>query len=435
MKQRISKISVLTKHLIFSLAVAALFLILLMSFIDVLWSYNTKLEILNNNLNNIPTVYVDIITHSLWVFDDQQLKNSVDSINNLDGVFYVSITSPEGVAISAGIEKADEFESYKYNLIYVHNDRELNLGKLLVNYQLPKLSEILVDNLIAIFIRVVFVVGLILIVSFFLFSFFIAIPISNLTAILQSKSDYSKILFSRKRIFKENDEIDYLVTSFNRVFDKIRQEIDEREEHEKKLIDSVTEKNVLISEVHHRVKNNLQIILSLLNLQKSESDNLEDALNSTINRIRAMSEVHEQLYNSDDFSKISIYDYLNSLIMNIAELSADIDLKMVSSEKDFQVDLDTAIPLGLIINELILNSIKYAFADGKGIIEIEILEGADRFNKIRVKDNGVGVESIEDLRKSSSLGFHIVESLVEQIDGKIDISSVNGLFVTISIPR
>ncbi len=118
----------------------------------------------------------------------------------------------------------------------------------------------------------------------------------------------------------------------------------------------------------------------------------------------------------------------------MSELSVGINIKMASIDKDFQVVLDIAIPLGLIINELILNSIKYAFPDGQGIIDIEILDSSDGYSKIRVKDNGIGVKNIDELRRSSSLGFHIVESLVEQIDGKIDISSDKGVSVIISVP-
>ncbi len=434
MKQQNIKFSIITRQLISSLIIAALCFILLMGVIDVVWNYNNELETLNNNLNNIPSVYIDIITHSLWIFDDQQLENSVKSINNLSGVFFVSISTREGSIVSSGVEKAEKFESYEYELNYIYENKNVNLGKLLVHYQLPEFRRILLDNLIEIFMRVGFIVGLILIVIFVLVNYFIARPISILAAIIQEKSDYSTVEYSRKRIFKKHDEIDILVNAFNRIFEKIRHEIHEREDHAKKLIDSVNEKNVLISEVHHRVKNNLQIILSLLNLQKNESDNIEDALNATINRIRAMSEVHEQLYNSNDFSKISMHNYLNSLIGKMSELSFNIKIKMVSEDKDLLVALDIAIPLGLIINELILNSLKYAFPDGQGLIEIEILENSEEYSNIRVKDNGVGVKNVDELSRSSSLGFHIVESLVEQIDGKIAISSDSGLSVTISIP-
>ncbi len=434
MKQKKIIFSIITRQLLLSLIMAALIIIFIMVAIEVRLEYEQKLGELNERLDRIPIAFLDIITQSLWDFDDKQLENFVQSIYNIGGVSCISITSTEGNVISAGLVEGDSFKSLSYDLDYFYNGKYVRLGVMNVYYILPQIGEIIVERLSEIFLRVAFIVFLIFLILFILVNYFIARPISNLATIIQAKSDYSTVIFPRRRIYKEHDEIDILFTSFNYILDNIRLEIHDRKENEKKLINNVNEKNVLISEVHHRVKNNLQIILSLLNLQKNESDSIEDALNSTINRIRAMSEVHEQLYNSNDFSKISMQNYLNSLISNMSELSVGINIKMVSVEKDFQVVLDTAIPLGLIINELILNSIKYAFPEGRGKIEIEILDNIDGYSKIRVKDNGVGVKSIEDLRRSSSLGFHIVESLVEQIDGKIDIISVNGLSVTISIP-
>ncbi|MCF6336137.1 MAG: sensor histidine kinase, partial [Spirochaetales bacterium] len=238
----------------------------------------------------------------------------------------------------------------------------------------------------------------------------------------------------RRRIFKKQDEIDSLFSAFNRTFQKVRIEIHEREMNEKKLIQTVEEKNILISEVHHRVKNNLQIILSLLYLQKNEADNIDDALNGTINRISAMAEVHEQLYNSDDFTRISMYDYLSSLIENISRFSESASIAMISGSNNIEVGLDTAIPLGLIINELILNSLKYAFPAGGGKIEVEILKEKNAYSRIEVRDNGVGIDSDYDKGKQQSLGFQIIESLIGQIGGKIEVISDNGLSVIVSVP-
>lgn len=434
MRQKKFRISIITSQLFLTLISVAFVLIILMVAFEVRIEYRHKLDSLNERLANIQNSFLDIINYSLWTFDVKQLENSVKSIKEIDGVSYVSIKTAENDFISAGTIKDEYYENLNYTLYYSNSNNNIRLGVLNVYYHFPHVGEIIFSQLSKIFLRVAILVSIVFVVLFIVVNYFIADPISNLAWEIQVKSDYSKIIFSRKRLFKKNDEIDYLITAFNSIFDKIRQEIHEREEHEKKLTNSVNEKNVLISEVHHRVKNNLQIILSLLNLQKNESDSIEDALNSTINRIRAMSEVHEQLYNSNDFSYISMNDYINSLIGKLSELSVGINIALVPVINDFQVILDTAIPLGLIINELILNSIKYAFPERKGEIEIEILESNKKYSKIRVKDNGVGVKSVDDLRRSSSLGFHIVESLVEQIDGKIDIISDNGLSVTIFIP-
>jgi two-component sensor histidine kinase len=433
--KELNHFGIITRQLIFLLIVSAVFFILLISIITVVMTYNNQLETLENNLNNISIYSLDIINHSLWVFDDKQLEYSIKSILNIDGVVFVSIIAADGNRISFGQSREKGIQSLEYRLVYSYEGEDIYLGVLDVQYLLPRWLEIFITHISSIFLRVGFVVAFVLIIVFIIVNYFIVKPISILVHSIQIKDNYETLNISRTRLFKKHDEIDFLIDSFNETFSKIRQEINERRNHEIKLFEHVKEKNILLSEVHHRVKNNLQIILSLLNLQKNESNNIKESLNSTISRIRAMSVIHEQLYNSDNFSKISMHDYLISLVSDMSELSFDTTIKMVSAYSDMQVDLDTAIPLGLIINELILYSLNNSFPENYGLIELEILEDSEKFSNIRIKDNGVGINSIDDHKKSSNLGLNIVYGLVDQIDGKINIISDNGLSITISIPH
>jgi two-component sensor histidine kinase len=207
-------------------------------------------------------------------------------------------------------------------------------------------------------------------------------------------------------------------------------EIDIRLNAEKELTKTVGEKEVLIREVHHRVKNNLQIIISLLNLQSRyiNDETTLSAFRESQNRIKVMALVHEKLYQSKDISKINLYDYVhflgNSLLQYFGMKGKGITLTM--DIRDISLSVDTAIPLGLIFNELISNSLKYAFPGGrKGEISVAIHRQDDTLT-ILFKDNGVGIPNDLDWRNAKSLGIRLVISLVEQLNGTIELDRTAG---------
>jgi len=201
-------------------------------------------------------------------------------------------------------------------------------------------------------------------------------------------------------------------------------------ENEKKLIESVKEKEVLLKEVHHRVKNNLQVINSILNLQSSyvkDEETLQIIIESQ-NRIRSMSFIHESLYQTKDFTHISFDNYISTLIKNLVQ-SYEVRANQIELELDIEkVDLalDQAIPCGLILNELITNALKYAYPDGeKGVISIQVAsEGSDI--QISVKDYGVGLPKGLNIAESDSLGLSLVDTLVSQLDGECTVKTDNG---------
>lgn len=214
-------------------------------------------------------------------------------------------------------------------------------------------------------------------------------------------------------------------------FDGIVEDITERKKAEEKLKASLLEKEVLLREIHHRVKNNLQIISSLLNLQSRHIED-ESALNmfrESRNRVRSMALVHEKLYRSDDLAGVDFCEYVRSLGshlfmaygINSKSIELDVDVK------DVFLDINTSIPCGLIINELISNSLKHAFKDRRrGKIRV-VLESRNS-NKFRlvVSDDGVGIPKSLDMAKTDSLGLQLVTMLIEQLQGKLAIDRNNG---------
>jgi PAS domain S-box-containing protein len=205
-------------------------------------------------------------------------------------------------------------------------------------------------------------------------------------------------------------------------------DITERKTADEQLIKSLKEKEVLLQEIHHRVKNNMQIISSLLNLQTQYvDDEAVDVLKESQNRVKSMSIIHEKLYRSNDFTRINIADYINSLVNGLFHSYAikDDQVTLNFDIDDIKLNIETAVPCGLIISELVSNSLKYAFPDGKGEIRISLKEVYDQIELI-ISDNGIGLPDDLDIAKNDSLGLKLVNSLTNQIDGQIELDRSQG---------
>ena len=210
------------------------------------------------------------------------------------------------------------------------------------------------------------------------------------------------------------------------------QDITERKRVEEQILTSLKEKEVLLQEVHHRVKNNMQLISSLLNLQSSQIKDKKalEALKSSQNRVRSMALIHERVYQSKDFARVNFSDYAQSLSSHLLS-SYGIDpqvIKLNLDIKDVFLDINTAIPCSLIINELVSNSLKHAFPEGKkGEIEIVAHLLNENETEFVVSDNGVGIPKEVDFRETESLGLHLVTILVEdQLHGDIKLDRAKG---------
>ncbi|MBL7900253.1 MAG: tetratricopeptide repeat protein, partial [Crocinitomicaceae bacterium] len=202
----------------------------------------------------------------------------------------------------------------------------------------------------------------------------------------------------------------------------------------KRTLISKEEKEILLKEVHHRVKNNLQIINSLIRLQANfmNAKNFREKLMETENRIRSMALIHEKLYKTGNLASLSVRNYIEELSFNILESyenhKVKIRLKFDLEEKEYGID--TLIPLGLIINEVLSNSIKHAFFErDEGNIFISIHSEGNR-SVMKISDDGIGADlSFEEL-KEDSLGLELIDSLCEQLDGKLELNTENGFNYT-----
>lgn len=215
----------------------------------------------------------------------------------------------------------------------------------------------------------------------------------------------------------------------------IAQNITERIENENKITQSLKEKEILLKEVHHRVKNNMQVISSILNLQSSyvKDTYALNLLKECQNRIKSMAFIHESLYQTKNFESVNFSDYVSTLAKNLVH-SYSINtkkIKLILTLDKLYLNLDLSIPCGLIINEIISNSLKYAFPNNlDGIIFVTLKANNNKVN-IQVGDNGIGISNQIDIKNTQTLGLQLVDTLVEQINGTINLNRNKGTIFNI----
>ncbi len=214
-----------------------------------------------------------------------------------------------------------------------------------------------------------------------------------------------------------------------KLYQQVQIELANKEQLYQQLNSELEQKKVLIQEVHHRVKNNLQVMSSLLSMQfRNTTPELKIMIEDYQNRIQSMALIHAQLYQNEDLANINFHDYISDLTTNLFQCygsnSTNVQYKLEVS--NIFISLDQAIPLGLIINELISNALKYAFPEGFGEINIRLIQVENQFH-LTVSDNGIGIPPELDLKNTRSLGMQLVNSLANQLEGKLTYEGHEGL--------
>ncbi|UKN01996.1 PAS domain S-box protein [Paracrocinitomix mangrovi] len=213
--------------------------------------------------------------------------------------------------------------------------------------------------------------------------------------------------------------------------------VEAEEEIKSKTLQSLHEKNVMLKEIHHRVKNNMQVVTSLMSLQASkiEDEHLKEVFVKSQYRINSMALVHELLYQADNLSQINISDYIkklaNSIAMSFHGNNEEVKLKM--SIPEIHLNMDTAIPLGIIVTEILTNSYKYAFNDiTSSIISITLSQNQDSTLLLTIEDNGIGFDREKVCLEKNTLGLSLIDSLCQQLEGEYYLNTENGTSYKIS---
>jgi two-component sensor histidine kinase len=235
---------------------------------------------------------------------------------------------------------------------------------------------------------------------------------------------YARLDFSVKtKITSDGDVLDAIASGVNMLGEEL-----------KSSSVTVKEKDHLLREIHHRVKNNMQIISSLLNLQ---SENIKDErflnlIKDSRNRINAMAFIHEMLYSTADFKYTNFNSYVQklarSLMASYSETAVNVQFN-IQIDKTLRFDVDKMIPLGLILNEAITNSFKYAFISKdtkQKVINISLEVSPEQKYQLFIGDNGVGLPKKFEMKKDANLGMQLILLLSEQIDGKIELLKSKG---------
>jgi PAS domain S-box-containing protein len=217
----------------------------------------------------------------------------------------------------------------------------------------------------------------------------------------------------------------------------LARDITERKEAENRIKSSLEEKNVLLREIHHRVKNNMQVISSLLSLQSRfiKNGDASNIFKDSQNRVKSMSMIHEMLYQSPDLSSIDFNEYIQNLVRYLFH-SYGVDnehIKIHVKVSQIKLEIDRAIPLGLIVNELVSNAIKHAFPKGKGNIYVVMVREKCHYTFI-VKDDGVGLPTDFDINQTETLGLELIITLTGQLDGTIEEKRNHGTEFIIDFP-
>lgn len=247
-------------------------------------------------------------------------------------------------------------------------------------------------------------------------------------SILNVIMSFARLEFNQKTDISDNQD----------VFDLIGAGVNMLGEELENSVITIRERESLLKEVHHRVKNNLQIISSLLNLQAtySEDERFLALVRECRNRIISMAMIHEMLYKSKDLSKINASEYVRNLCSSLQssfytvgdEINFEFDL-----DRTIELDADTMIPVGLILNEVVSNSYKYAFPENKGSISVQLLKNKNQIS-FKISDDGIGFPEGMIFENLRTLGVQLIFSLVEQLNGKVTVQQKNGASFHIVFP-
>jgi two-component sensor histidine kinase len=254
---------------------------------------------------------------------------------------------------------------------------------------------------------------------------------------------FQKIKESEKKLQQSHEKLEMHVEQRTAELEQVNRELNieiaERLKSEQRLMESLKEKDVLLKEVHHRVKNNLQIIASLLDMSKRRAGRPEtvDLLNEALAKIYTMSLIHSQLYQSDRFDEINMGKNIRDLVNQLSQFYLrDRNIGLSIQAPDIYLSVTQALPCALVVNELVSNAFKYAFkGKDSGKIEIRLKKLAHERISLKIMDNGVGIPVDIDIYNTETLGFKLVRNLIiKQLKGKFKITCDGGTTIDIEFP-
>ncbi len=436
-----------------------------------------RIQAISDKVHTVAKLTELSIGAGIYFKDTDVVKEEIKPLLKSKDIIFIVVKEKNGSMIyENNINKAIRYNYQKTNPSHISGDgslffeeikiifNEKDIGTLYLGYSLSSLHRE-VNEIKA---NVAQVSLLILIIGIICINFIGNLITNPLKKVVDTVEKISAGDFTQRVMISSNDEIGYLAKTFNQMVQNInsvtlqlentntglekrtieledvncslKQEIEQRKLAEEKIQHSLCENEVLLKEIHHRVKNNLQIISSLLylNSKKIKDDESLIIFKESQNRIKSIALVHERLYQSHDFRKIDFNEYVKKLTTDLYHSFAinGSEIKLILDIYDIYISIEIAIPCGLIINELVSNSLKYAFPktdQQNNNLEIKIYFIRTENNELllEISDNGIGLPEGFDLKKSQSLGLQLVDTLITQLDGEREIDLTNGTLMRI----
>lgn len=438
-----------------------------------------NLKSLQERANSIAKIAAYGISSGLYFEDENASKNEIESLIQNEEIIYVVIFKDDSLfyeyntftAVLNNYKNVDgERISKKWSVLKTHapiQNIDNKIGDIYMGFSIAPVYNNIEElrNNIGKISLILFLISTFIV---FLIGNIFTKPLSNIVKTVHkiTEGDYSQ-----RVAVKSNDEVGFLAGSFNKMIekiassseqmDKINKELEarvkdrtyelekvlkslqkeniERKKAEVEISKSLHEKEILLKEIHHRVKNNLQIVSSLFFFQSKQitDPKMLDMFRDGQNRVKSMALIHEKLYQSGDLANIDFTEYVKKLA-NFLLQSYGVNqnkIKLKNNVRQVELGVDTAVPCGLIINELVSNSLKHGFFE-RDSGEIVIDMGYDENNKLllKISDNGVGIPKDFNLEKSESLGLRLVNNLTSQLNGKVEFFNRNGTKVKIVFP-
>ena len=475
------------RRLIINILIVSSLITLFSTIYQLYTDYNRDVNLIHQRMNQIQTSYLEGIINSIWMTDLNQAKILIQGIVRLPDMRYAEIRTGNDILIMEGEKDTErDLMIFRFPLQFTHQNERFELGELELAATLDRIYESLLDKVLVILltqsIKTFLVSGFILLLVYWMITRHLGTMAHFAQSIKPEKMDKPLLLNRRKK----NDELNELVDAFNGMCESLRnyyqqlnqelklrqeaetklmeyqdhleeqvaqrtkdlsstnqkleEEISERIKAEKKLKASLEEKEVLLEEINHRVKNNMQIISSMIRLQFRNQTNpdLEIHLNDIQQRIQTMSLVHEKLYQSKSLSKINLPEF-------IRDLSGELMASYGTNETQIQLELELeninlemglTIPCGLIINELMTNAIKYAFPDDtNGKLKIALRHESTNRIRLTVEDDGPGLPEGVDWQHSKGIGLRLIHILSNQIQGDYQFQTLDGTSFSLIFPE
>jgi PAS domain S-box-containing protein len=240
-------------------------------------------------------------------------------------------------------------------------------------------------------------------------------------------------------LYLESQAVPTTLDDGRRGIQQVAKDVTDREQYERKLKESLKEKETLLQEIHHRVKNNLAVVSGMMELQtfNTKNEEVRSLMADSKNRIKTMALIHEKLYQSESLSQIEFGTYVKDLLENISKVSSVSDKVELDLEYDsFNLNVNQAVPCALVINEIVSNAYEHAFVDhNEGRIDVSLQKREDDTVFVQVKDNGCGLPDNFMDKKDDSIGFTIIGTLIKQLQAETNIESEDGLEFSFSFKK